>query len=226
MCNEIPAHFALLHHCDNWPIASMAGRVVAAELRRIEPRCLASVEKEGIPAAEAVAEKPGKFVEVDPSFGDDEMDLGGARNADPVPRLAIVRVDDEGRMKGAVDDEHRSRPRGEIRLRIVGEKSTLVHTAVHAKSQRLAFGFEVGGECGKGTVRLTVVTSPVDAQVVFSQIEATNDVGRALEGLAAARLGLGYSGRRETKLKAESGETSLADDRVRGDEFGVVGDQR
>ena len=94
----------------------MAGRVVAAELRRIEPRCLASVEKKGIAAAEAVAENPGKFVEVDLSFGDDEMDLGGARNADPVPRLAIVRVDDEGRMKGAVDDEHRSRLRGEILL--------------------------------------------------------------------------------------------------------------
>ena len=31
----------------------MAGRVVAAELRRIEPRCLASVEKKGIVAAEA-----------------------------------------------------------------------------------------------------------------------------------------------------------------------------
>jgi len=59
----------------------MAGRVVAAELRRVEPRCLASVEKKGIAAAEAVAENPGKFVEVDPSFGDDEMDLGGARNA-------------------------------------------------------------------------------------------------------------------------------------------------
>ena len=59
----------------------MAGCVIAAELRRIEPRCLASVEKKGIAAAEAVAEKPGKFVEVDPSFGDDEMDLGGARNA-------------------------------------------------------------------------------------------------------------------------------------------------
>jgi hypothetical protein len=75
----------------------MAGRVVAAELRRVEPRCLASVKKKGIAAAEAVAEKPGKFVEVDPSFGDDEMDLGGARNADSVPRLAIVRVDDETR---------------------------------------------------------------------------------------------------------------------------------
>lgn len=59
----------------------MAGRVVAAELRRVEPRCLASVEKKGIAAAEAAAENPGKFVEVDPSFGDDEMDLGGARNA-------------------------------------------------------------------------------------------------------------------------------------------------
>ena len=51
----------------------------------------------------------------------------------------------------------------------------------------------------QGPVRLAVVTSPVDAQVVFSQIEATNDVGRALEGLAAAGLGSGHSGRRETK---------------------------
>ena len=78
--------------------------------------------------------------------------------------------------------------------------------------------------------RAAVVTSPVDAQVVFSQIEATNDVGRAVEGLAEARLGLGHSGRRETKqghaAKLNQGDASSADDRVRGDEFGVVGDQR
>ena len=33
----------------------MAGRIIAAEPRRIEPRRHASVEKEGIPATEAVA---------------------------------------------------------------------------------------------------------------------------------------------------------------------------
>ena len=81
-----------------------------------------------------------------------------------------------------------------------------------AKSQRLALGFEVRGECGKGPVRLAVVAAPVDAQVVLSQIEAANDVGRALEGLAAAGLGLGRSGRRETKqshrAKLNQAETS------------------
>ena len=51
---------ALLHHCDDRPIAAMAGRIIAAEFRRIEPRRHPSVEKEGIPAAEAVAEKNGQ----------------------------------------------------------------------------------------------------------------------------------------------------------------------
>ena len=98
----------LLHHRDDGPIATMAGRVVAAELRRIEPRRLASVEKEGVAAAEAVAEKMGKLVKVHPSVGDDEMDLGRARYADAVPRLSIGRIHDEGEIYGAVDDEHRS----------------------------------------------------------------------------------------------------------------------
>ena len=53
---------ALLHHCDDRPIAAMAGRIIAAELGRIEARRHASVEKEGIPAAEAVAEKTGEVV--------------------------------------------------------------------------------------------------------------------------------------------------------------------
>jgi hypothetical protein len=42
----------------------MAWRIIAAELGRIEPRRHASVEKEGIPAAEAVAEKTGEVVKV------------------------------------------------------------------------------------------------------------------------------------------------------------------
>jgi hypothetical protein len=80
---------ALLHHCDDRPIASMAGRIIAAEFRRIEPRRHASVEKEGIPAAEAVAEKTGKLVKAHPVFGDDEMHLGRTRYADSVPHFAI-----------------------------------------------------------------------------------------------------------------------------------------
>ena len=48
----------------------MAGRVIAAESRRIEPRRHASVEKERIPAAEAVAEKTGKLVRVRALRGD------------------------------------------------------------------------------------------------------------------------------------------------------------
>ena len=67
----------------------MAGGVIAAELRRIEPGRHTSVEKEGIPAAEAVAEIAGKFVKVHPVFGDDEMHLGRARHADTVPHFAI-----------------------------------------------------------------------------------------------------------------------------------------
>ena len=35
----------------------MARRIVTAKLRRIEPGCYASIEKEGVAAAEAVAEK-------------------------------------------------------------------------------------------------------------------------------------------------------------------------
>ena len=38
--------------------------------------------------------------------------------------------------------------------------------ASNLKSQRLALGFEIGGECGKGPVRSAVVTPPVDAQVI------------------------------------------------------------
>ena len=99
---------ALVHHCDDRPIAAMAGRIIAAELRRIKPRRHASVEKEGIPAAKAVAEKTGKLVKVHPSVGDDEMDLRWARYANAVPRLSIGRIHNKGRMDGAVDDEHRS----------------------------------------------------------------------------------------------------------------------
>jgi hypothetical protein len=106
----------LFHHRDDGPIATMARRVVAAELRRIKSRRRASVEKEGVAAAEAIAEETGEVVKVDPSFGDDEMHLTGTRHADPVPRLAIGGIHDEGRMDGAGDDEHRSRLRGKIRL--------------------------------------------------------------------------------------------------------------
>src|SRR5512139_266951 len=80
---------ALVHHCDDRPIAAMAWRIIAAELGRIEPRRHASVEKEGIPAAEAVAEKKGEVVKAHPVFGDDEMHLGRARQADPVPHFVI-----------------------------------------------------------------------------------------------------------------------------------------
>src|SRR4029453_10074981 len=80
---------ALIHYCDDRPIAAMAGRIIAAEIRRIETRRHASVEKEGIPAAEAVAEKTGKLVKVHPAFGDDEMHLGRARHADSVPPFTI-----------------------------------------------------------------------------------------------------------------------------------------
>ena len=67
----------------------MAGRVIAAESRRIEPRRHAPVEKERIPAAEAVAEKTGKLVKAHPLFGDDEMHFGRARHADSVPHFTI-----------------------------------------------------------------------------------------------------------------------------------------
>jgi len=80
---------ALVHHCDDRSIAPMAGGIIAAELRRIEPRRRASVEKEGIPTTEAVAEKTGKLIKAHPVFGDDEMHLGWARHADSVPHFAI-----------------------------------------------------------------------------------------------------------------------------------------
>ena len=75
----------LLHHRDDGPIATMSRRIVTAELRRIEPRRLASIEKKGVPTAEAVTEKTGKLVKAHPSFGDDEMHLGRARYANPIP---------------------------------------------------------------------------------------------------------------------------------------------
>ncbi len=56
----------------------MARRIVAAELRRIEPRRRASVEKEGVAAAEAIAKKASKIVKVHPYLGDDEIYLLGA----------------------------------------------------------------------------------------------------------------------------------------------------
>src|SRR5215471_12158288 len=68
----------LVHHRDHRSIAAMAGRVIAAELRRIEPGRNASVEKEGISAAEAVAEKTGKLVKAHPALGNDKMHLGRA----------------------------------------------------------------------------------------------------------------------------------------------------
>src|SRR5262245_3486772 len=79
----------LVHHRDDRPIAAMAGRVIAAEPRRIEPGRHASVEKEGIPAAEAAAEKTGKLVKAHPTLGNDKMHLGRARHADSIPHLAI-----------------------------------------------------------------------------------------------------------------------------------------
>jgi hypothetical protein len=67
----------------------MAGRIITAKLRRKEPRRHASIEKEGVPAAEGVAEKTGKVVKANPVFGDNEMHLGRARHADSVPHFAI-----------------------------------------------------------------------------------------------------------------------------------------
>jgi hypothetical protein len=79
----------LLDHRDDGPIAAMGRPIISAERRRIEPRRLASVEKEGITAAEAIAEETGKLIKAHPSFGDDEMHFGWAGYADPVARLAI-----------------------------------------------------------------------------------------------------------------------------------------
>ena len=59
----------------------MARRIVTAKLRRIEPRRDSSIEKEGVAADEAIAEKAGKIVKVHPSLGDDEMHLLWARYA-------------------------------------------------------------------------------------------------------------------------------------------------
>ena len=65
----------------------MARRIVTAELRRIEPGRYASIEKEGVAAAEAIAKKTGKIVKVQPALGDDEMHLLRARYVNAVPRL-------------------------------------------------------------------------------------------------------------------------------------------
>jgi len=65
--------------------------------------------------------------------------------------------------------------------------------------QRLALAYEVRGKYRKGPVRLAVIAAPEDAQVLLSWVEAADDVGRALEGLATAGLSLGPTGRHETK---------------------------
>ena len=74
----------------------MARPIVAAKIRRIKPRCYASIEKEGVAAAEAIAEKTGK-IRVHPSLGNDDMHLLRARYANAVPRLAVVPIHE---MKG------------------------------------------------------------------------------------------------------------------------------
>ena len=52
VCTPPKTKSLLLYHRDDRSITAMAGRVIAAEFRRIEPRRLASIEKKGIPAAE------------------------------------------------------------------------------------------------------------------------------------------------------------------------------
>jgi hypothetical protein len=68
----------LFHHRNYWPIAAMPRRVFATELRRIEPGREASVEKERIVAAEAVAKKAGKLIKAHPALRDDEVDISRA----------------------------------------------------------------------------------------------------------------------------------------------------
>ncbi len=80
---------ALLYNRDDGPITSMAGHIVTVELWCIEPRRLASVEKEGIVAAKAFAENPGEFIEAHPAFGDHEVHIGRARHADSIPWFTI-----------------------------------------------------------------------------------------------------------------------------------------
>src|SRR4029079_8593095 len=65
----------------------------------------------------------------------------------------------------------------------------LIHTAVHGKTQRTALIFEVRGECCESPIRLAIAVAPIGTQGVLCKVEAANDVRRALEGLAAARLG-------------------------------------
>jgi hypothetical protein len=103
------AYVALVHHCDDRPIAAMAGRIIAAELGRIEPRRHASVEKEGIPAAEAVAEKTGEVVKVHHVFGDDEMHLQAVdgKRAPPASMTAASAPKDR--------DPRNAQQRGEIK---------------------------------------------------------------------------------------------------------------
>jgi hypothetical protein len=54
----------------------MAGRVVAVQFRRIEPRGYASIEKKSIVAAQAITKETGKLVEVHPPLGYDEVSFG------------------------------------------------------------------------------------------------------------------------------------------------------
>src|SRR5262245_5401328 len=106
----------LLHHCDDRAVPAMTRRVIAAELRCIKPRSLASIEEKRIVAAESVAEKVRKLVEAHPVVGDNKMDVGGACDADTISWLTITRIDDKDRIDRAVDHEHRSGLCGEIRL--------------------------------------------------------------------------------------------------------------
>jgi len=74
----------------------MRWRVIAPELRRIKPGRNAAIEKEGIAAAQAIAEKASELVEAHPTLADNKICLGWARHSDAVPRFAVGRIHDEG----------------------------------------------------------------------------------------------------------------------------------
>jgi len=80
----------LIHDRDDGPVPAMPRRIVAAELRRIKSRGLATIQEKRIVAAKAVAEKTRKLIEAHPVLGDNEMDVGGACDADTISWLSVT----------------------------------------------------------------------------------------------------------------------------------------
>lgn len=80
--------------------------IVTAELGCVDARGRSAIKEERVVASEMVADETTEFVEVDAAIGDDEPDLRRSRRTNAVAWLSGSRIDDEGLMEIAIDDQH------------------------------------------------------------------------------------------------------------------------